>query len=409
MKDRIILHCDLNNFYASVECELNPTLKDQALAVSGNPEKRHGVVLAKNEKAKKCGIKTGDTVWEARQKCPDIIFVPPHFDLYSKFSKQVFDIYSKYTCYVEPFGPDECWLDVTGSTKLFGTGEEIADKIRNQVKKETGLTISVGVSFNKVFAKIGSDMKKPDAVTVITRENFVEKLWNLPVSDMLMVGRKTTAKLNKLNVKTIGDLAKANDEMLDFHFGINGLKLKNNALGLDDEPVREYVKSRKVESVGHGMTAVRDLTNFEDVNTMLCYLADLVATRLRKYGMKGYGVHIDLRSNSLTHKSKQCKLLFATQTGAEIVKECMRMTKEIWQEGYPLRSISISVFDLVPDSFAEQTSLFEKEDKKKERMEKAIDQIRQKFGKDKIMLANMQCNDFIYDKTDDEDFLPFKR
>ena len=304
---------------------------------------------------------------------------------------------------------DESWLDVTGSASLFGDGEKIAHELRKRIKKEFDLTISVGVSFNKVFAKLGSDMKKPDAVTVITRENFVEKLWNLPVSDMLMVGRKTTAKLNKLNVKTIGDLAKANDEMLDFHFGINGLKLKNNALGLDDEPVREYVKSRKVESVGHGMTAVRDLTNFEDVNTMLCYLADLVATRLRKYGMKGYGVHIDLRSNSLTHKSKQCKLLFATQTGAEIVKECMRMTKEIWQEGYPLRSISISVFDLVPDSFAEQTSLFEKEDKKKERMEKAIDQIRQKFGKDKIMLANMQCNDFIYDKTDDEDFLPFKR
>ena len=409
MKERIILHCDLNNFYASVECELNPSLKDQALAVSGNPEKRHGVVLAKNEIAKKMGIKTGDTVWEAREKCPDIIFVPPHFDLYSRFSKQVFDIYSKYTCYVEPFGPDECWLDVTGSVKLFGSGEEIANQIRERVKKETGLTISVGVSFNKVFAKMGSDMKKPDAVTVITRENFKEKLWNLPVSDMLMVGRKTTAKLNKLNVKTIGELARANDEMLDFHFGINGKKMKDNALGLDAEPVREYVKSRKVESVGHGMTAVRNLVSFEDVHTMLCYLADLVATRLRKYGMKGYGVHLDLRSSELTHKSKQCKLPFATQTGAEIVKACMKMCKEIWHEDYALRTISISVFDLVPDTFAEQTSLFEKEDKKKEKMEKAIDQIRKKFGKDKIMLANMQCNDFIYDKTDDEDFLPFKR
>lgn len=409
MKERIILHCDLNNFYASVECALNPALKDEALAVSGNPEKRHGVVLAKNEKAKKFGIKTGDTVWEAREKCPDIIFVTPHFDLYSKFSKQVFDIYTDYTCYVEPFGPDECWLDVTGSVKLFGSGAEIAEKIRRRVREDTGLTISVGVSFNKVFAKIGSDLKKPDAVTVITRENFKDRLWNLPVSDMLMVGRKTTAKLNKLNVKTIGDLAKANDEMLSYHFGINGKKMKDNALGLDNEPVREYVKSRDIESVGHGMTAVRDLVNFEDVNTMFCYLADLVATRLRKYGMKGYGVHIDLRSNELTHKSKQCKLTFATQTAAEIVKEAMKMTKEIWQEGYPLRTVTVSVFDLVPDSFAEQTSLFEKEDKKKERMEKAIDEIRKKFGKDKIMLANMQCNDFIYHKTDDEDFLPFKR
>ena len=393
MKERIILHCDLNNFYASVECELNPTLKDQALAVSGNPEKRHGVVLAKNEKAKKCGIKTGDTVWEARQKCPDIMFVPPHFDLYSKFSKQVFDIYSQYTCYVEPFGPDECWLDVTGSTKLFGSGEEIADKIRNHVKTQTGLTISVGVSFNKVFAKIGSDMKKPDAVTVITKENFRDKLWNLPVSDMLMVGRKTTAKLNKLNVKTIGDLARADDDMLDYHFGINGKKMKENALGLDDEPVREYVKSRKIESVGHGMTAVRNLVNYEDVNTMLCYLADLVATRLRKYGMKGYGIHLDLRSSALTHKSKQCKLPYATQTAGEIVPACMKMCKELWKEEYPLRTISISVFDLVFDTYAEQTSLFEKEDKKKERMEKRL----MKLGESlvKIRLCLLICNAMI--------------
>ena len=409
MKERIILHCDLNNFYASVECELNPTLKGQALAVSGNPEKRHGVVLAKNEIAKKQGVKTGDTIWQAREKCPDIIFVPPHFDMYSMFSKQVFDIYSKYTCYVEPFGPDECWLDVTGSVNLFGSGEEIAEQIRQRVKKETGLTISIGVSFNKVFAKIGSDMKKPDAITIITKENFKDKLWGMPAGDMLMVGRKTTEKLKKLNIHTIGELANADDDVLDYHFGINGRKMKENALGLDNEPVREYVKSRKIESVGHGMTAVRDLKTEEDVNTMLCYLADLVATRLRKYGFKGYGVHLDLRSNELLHKTKQCKLGFATQTAAEIVKACNKMCKEIWTEGKPLRTISISVFDLVPDTNAEQTSLFEKEDKKKEKMEKAIDQIRKKYGKDKIMLANMQCNDFIYDKTDDEDFLPFKR
>lgn len=409
MADRIILHCDLNNFYASVECELNPSYKGQALAVSGNPEKRHGVVLAKNEIAKKFGIKTGDTIWQAQLKCPDVIFVPPHFELYTKYSKQVFDIYSQYTCYVEPFGPDECWLDVTGSTKLFGSGFEIAEKIRNRVKEETGLSISVGVSFNKVFAKMASDMKKPDATTVITRENFREKVWNLPASDMLMVGRKTVEKLAKLNIHTVGELACADENLLTYQFGINGKKMKENANGENSECVREYVKSREIESVGHGMTATHDIKNYDDLYSMLCYLADLVATRMRKYGVKGWGVHVDLRSFELRHQSKQCKLSYPTCTAVEIANEAFRLCKEIWDCSPPLRTVTISVFDLETAGLVEQVSMFETQDRKAENIELAMDKIRKKYGKDKIFRANTFGKDFIYDKNDDEDFLPFKR
>ncbi len=409
MKERHILHCDLNNFYASVECLLRPEWKEVPLAVSGNPEKRHGVVLAKNETAKKAGVKTGDTIWEAKEKCPDIILVPPHFELYSKFSQQVFDIYSQYTCYVEPFGPDECWLDVTGSTHLFGEPQQMANEIRERVKRETGLTISVGVSFNKVFAKLGSDLKKPDAVSVISRENFREVVWKLPASELLSVGRKTAQKLEKLNIHTIGQLAQTNEKLLKDHFGLVGEKMRNYARGEDDEPVREYVKSRKIESVGHGMTATRDLKTYDDLHTMITYLADLVATRLRKYKLKGYGVAIDLRSYELEHKSKQCKLAHATQTGAEIVDAAMKMAKQIWMQAPPLRTIMVSVFDLVKNDHAEQISLFDSTDRKKEALEKVMDKIRGKYGKDKITIASLMESDFIYDKTDSEDFLPFKR
>lgn len=407
--DKVILHCDLNNFYASVECELNPDYKSVPLAVSGNPEKRHGVVLAKNEIAKQYKIKTGDTIWQARQKCPSVVFVPPHFDVYTKYSNLVFDIYSKYTCYVEPFGPDECWLDVTGSQKLFGDGFTIAEKIRNHVKNETGLTISAGVSWNKIFAKMASDMKKPDATTVITRENFRSKIWTLPVSDMLMVGRKTTEKLKKLNVNTVGDLAMASEELLTYHFGVIGKQMKENALGLNNDAVREYVKSRKIESVGHGMTATRDITTFDDLFALISYLCDLVATRMRKYKVRGYGVHIDLRSNELKHKSKQCKINSPTQTGSDIAHTAFDLAKSIWNCTPPLRTVTVSVFDLVSADSHEQIGMFDLVDKKKENLELAIDKIRARFGKDKIMLASSMGKDFIYDKTDDEDFLPFKR
>lgn len=408
--DRIILHCDLNNFYASVECAAHPEWKDVPLAVAGNPEKRHGVVLAKNEIAKKYGVKTGDVIWEAKQKAPGLIVVPPHFNEYMALSNRVFDIYTDYTCYVEPFGPDECWLDCTGSTKLFGSGKEIADKIRAKVVEKTGLTVSVGVSFNKVFAKIGSDLKKPDATTVISRENFKELLWKLPASDMLSIGRKTAEKLAKLNIRTIGDIANADVAMLKSHFGVVGVRMHNYANGEDSEGVREYVKSRKIESVGHGMTAVRDITSLDDAKALVYYLSERIAARMRKYGVRGAGVTVDIRGNDLKHTSHQRKMRVPTYATREIAESAFALISEIWHGDPPLRTLTVAVYDLTPSDGAVQTTMFDdKPNEKEEALERAMDLIREKYGKDSIVRANTIGKDFIYDKTDAEDYLPFKR
>lgn len=407
--DRLILHCDLNNFYASVECAEHPEWKEIPLAVAGNPEKRHGVILAKNELAKAQGIKTGDTIWQAMQKEPNLKCVPPHFSEYMRYSRQVFDIYTRYTSQVEPFGPDECWLDVTGSVKIFGTGKQIADKIRETVKKETGLTLSAGVSFNKVFAKMASDLRKPDATTVVTRTTYRKILWPLPVSDMLMVGKRTAEKLKKLNIYTVGDLAAADRALLKSHFGVVGEKLHDNACGDDCEPVREYVKGREEKSVGHGMTATRDLNTYSEVEALITYLADKVAVRMRKANLRANGVAIGLRSAALKHITRQAPLTYPTCSSSDIRSTAFRLLHENWDEDYPLRTITVSAYD-VHHTDAVQIGFFDDgKSEKAENLEKAIDSIRRKYGEDAIFRAGIPGADFIYDKNDDEDFLPFRR
>ncbi len=403
--DRIILHCDLNNFYASVECALNPELKGVPLAVAGSKENRHGVVLAKNEIAKSYGVKTGDVIWQAEQKCPGLQVVTPHFDNYMKYSDAVFELYTHYTDMVEPFGSDECWLDVTGCTRLFGSGKEIADSIRERVKQEFGLTLSVGVSFNKVFAKLGSDLKKPDATTVISRENYRELIWPLPASDMLMVGRKTSEKLKKLNIFIIGDLAAASESLLVSHLGVNGKHILLSARGEDSDPVRKAHLSRQIKSVGHGMTAVKDITLDEDGKALIFYLAGLVASRMRKYKVKGSGVAIHVRFSDLSGVSKQMTVP-PLNTSDKITEAAFKMYKSLAVK--PVRTITVSVFGLSSDEYV-QTSMFDTEETKNERLEKAIDKIRSKYGKNSINRATLIDRDFIYDKTDNEDFLPFKR
>lgn len=410
MKDRLILHSDLNNFYASVECALNPELRDVPLAVAGNPERRHGVVLAKNAIAKKAGVKTGDVIWEAEAKCPGLKILPPHFDLYTRYSNRIFELYTRFTSQVEPFGPDECWLDCTGSTRLFGDGEEIAKRILAEVKKETFLTVSVGVSFSKPLAKLCSDAAEPDGYFTATRDDYREKLWKRDVGDLMMVGRKTVPTLNRLNIHTIGDLALADEKLLSSVLGVNGVKLKHAALGDDGEPVREYDKRRKTESVGHGMTAVKDLLDPEDVRAVICYLSEKIAARMIKYGVKGSGVHVDLRSFELRHASKQMKLSRPTLSSADIADAAFTMAMSLQREhAVPLRTISVSVFDLSPSDGAVQLSMFDEKQVKRESLEKAIDGIKRKYGRDTIKRANLIARDFIYDKDDDEDFLPFKR
>ncbi|MCM1367218.1 MAG: DNA polymerase IV [Roseburia sp.] len=409
MTDRVILHCDLNNFYASAECIAHKEWRDVPLAVCGDPTKRHGVVLAKNEIAKKLGIKTGDVIWQARQKAPGLVAVPPHFDLYMEYSRQMFALYNDFTDMVEPFGADECWLDVTGSQKLFGDGAAIADMIRERVKKESGLTCSVGVSFNKVFAKLGSDLKKPDATTVISRSNFKELIWRLKADEMLMVGRRTYTRLLQLNIVTIGDLAVAPADVLKSNFGINGLKMKAYANGEDDEPVREAVKSRQIKSIGHGMTAVRDIETERDARDLIYYLSEKVAARMRKNGVRGSLVSVGMRDNKLFSIVRQRALPLPSYSSTEIAECALGLFLDNWN-GDPMRTVTVSVAKLEDIDEPYQLSFFSdtERNEKLEKLDEAIDKLNAKYG-GIVRRASLIGKDFLYDKTDAEDFLPFQR
>ena len=387
-----------------------PELADKPLAVAGNPDKRHGVVLAKNAIAKKAGVKTGDVIWEAKQKCDGLIIVPPHFDLYADYSKRVFDIYTHFTPQVEPFGPDECWLDCSGCQRLFGQGTDIAKKILNAVKSETGLTVSVGVSFTKPLAKLCSDLAEPNGFFEATEADFKQKLWQLPVKELIMVGRRTAEKLHTLNIYTLGDLANADERLLKHTLGINGIKLRDSALGCDGETVRQYDKSRKQESVGHGMTTSRDVTGLEELHSLLFYLAEKISARMIKHNVKGCGIHVDLRSYALTHVSKQKRLTRPIFSSSDITEQAFMLAKELLSgKSTPLRTVSISVYDLCPMDGGVQLSFFDDKPQKRENLELALNKIRNKYGRSTIQRASLVECDFIYDKEDSEDFLPFKR
>lgn len=406
-----VLHCDLNNFYASVEQVVNPQLKCKYLAVSGNPETRSGIVLAKNTAAKLLGVQTGEPIWQAKQKCPELVCVLPHFDYYVHYSKRVREICERYTDRVEGFGLDECWLDVTHS-KIFGTPFEIAEKIRQHVKDETGLTVSVGVSFTKTFAKLGSDLKKPDATTVISRDNYRDVVWRLPVNAMLNVGKHTEYKLNGMGIYTLGDLANASLIALKKKFGIVGEKLYRAARGEDEEEVREYDEQREIKSVGHGTTTLRDVTTYADADKVIFFLSDMVATRLRRYGLQGQVVSLDIRRNDLTHESKQHKVR-STHIANDIYCTATKLLREMWREATfdkPLRSLTVRASSLTQVCQGYQLSLFDQRSEKDMQLEYSLDKIRKKFGFKSITRASLLHNDLVSDKLfGDEDLLPFKR
>ena len=407
-----VLHCDLNNFYASVEQVVNPELQQyKYLAVSGNPETRSGIILAKNTAAKAMGVKTGEPIWQARQKCPELQCVLPHFDYYVHYSKRVREIYERFTDKVEGFGLDECWLDVTHS-KIFGTPYEIAEQLRQTVKRETGLTISVGVSFTKTFAKLGSDLKKPDAVTVISHENYKDVVWKLPVAEMLYVGRHTEEKLHSMGIFTLGDLANGSLFALRKRFGVVGEKLYAASRGEDEEEVRECGTEREIKSVGHGTTTLRDVNTYVEADKVIFFLSDMVATRLRRYGLQGEVVALDIRRNNLTHESKQHKVR-ATHVTDDIYKQACRLLRGMWREApadLPLRSITVSVGSLSEVGYGYQASIFDAADDKDKNLEYSVDQIRKKFGYNAITRASLLDNDLVSDKLfSEEDLLPFKR
>lgn len=409
--DRVILHCDLNNFYASVEQKAHPEYDGMPLAVCGNPEVRHGIVLAKNMLAKAAGVQTGEAIWISRKKCPGIVFVPPHYDEYVRYSKEVFDIYTEFTDRVESFGLDECWLDVTGSLRLFGCdGKALADRIRETVKERTGLTISVGVSFTKVLAKLGSDLKKPDATVLLPRESYMDIIGDMSPSELIMIGKSTSAKLDKLGIHTIRALAAADRDMLRDHFGIIADRMSDAARGVEKEEVRLYNDRRAPKSVSHGTTTPRDMTTEEDVRIVVYALAELVAMRLRRYGFSAEGVGITVReAATLSHKSAQCTLPSPTSNAATIAENALALLPKLHTFPVPLRAVSVAATKL-SDGSVTQLSLFDSErDEREEKLEKSIDDIRGKYGYKAVKRGLMLKNDLANNLHEDDDFLPFKR
>lgn len=382
--DRTILHCDCNCFYASVEIVLNPDLRNVPMAVGGDEESRHGIILAKNELAKKFNVQTAETIWQAKKKCPELVVVPPHHELYHQYSKQVMNIYKRYTDYVESFGLDEAWLDVTGSKRLFGEGVKIANDLRRIVREETGLTISVGVSFCKVFAKLGSDYKKPDATTVFSRDNWRDYVYPLSVRDLLYVGRKTGDELEKLGIKTIGQLAVYDKNILSHHLGKAGEMLHRYANGLDDEPVKSIYEKEDVKSVGNGITFSHNLLGEEEIRGGIYALADSIAARMRRKRLKCTTVQVMIKDPNFKTISRQKKLQTPTYTSREIRDAAMELVKKSWNMKLPIRMMSVTGTNLVKeDEVYEQFSLFDdsgEKTKKVEKFEKTLDSLKNRFG-----------------------------
>ncbi|MBE5773412.1 MAG: DNA polymerase IV [Clostridiales bacterium] len=407
-EDRVIFHCDCNNFYASCECLERPELRDVPMAVAGDPEYRTGIVVAKNELAKKAGVKTTDTVWQAKKKCPGIVFVPPRHRFYEKISRQVNEIYHSYTEYVEPASIDESFLDMTGASAYYGMGvKELADALRRRIREEVGITISVGVSFNRVFAKMGSDYKKPDATTVITRENFRDILWPLPVSELIFAGKATVEALNKKYIYTIGDLAKCSRENVNDWLGKGGDQLWLYANGMDSAKVRLFGEKDEVKSISHGMTFRRNLVDVNEVRTGISVLVDDIAMQLRRQNLKGSVVQVQIKTPELRTISRQTTLDHYTYLQHEIKEVAMKLVTENWNIGplAPIRAITVGVTHLSPeDEVSEQLSLFDMgmdpvpgersvNREKLEKIEAAVDKLRMKHGSAAITLGFQKNED----------------
>lgn len=387
--ERTILHCDCNAFYASVETLLDPTLAGGPMAVCGDPDSRHGIILAKNEQAKAFGVKTAETVWQARRKCPALRLVPPHRDEYVRYSRLANRLYLEYTDLVEPFGIDESFLDVTGTTHLFGPGPAIADALRGRMKREIGLTISVGVSFNKAFAKLGSDYKKPDATTVLDEGRYRAVVWPLPVGALLYAGPKAQQKLHLLGVDTIGQLAQADPAVLHAALGKLGETLGAYARGEDRDPVRSFYAEHTAKSVGKGMTFAHNLTLQEEIRMQVMMLCDNVGARLRGHGLKCQTVQVLIRDPDFRNISRQTTLPAPTDSTRLLTETALALIAKHWKPGKPIRMITVTASSLLPAAEAgEQLSLFDMEAaarrEKLERLDRAVDAMRGKYGKSAV-------------------------
>ena len=407
--DRVIFHCDCNSFYASVELLSHPDLRAKPVAVCGDPQSRYGIILAKNEPAKACGVKTAETIWQARRKCPDLILLPAHHHLYREYSRQVNAIYERFTDLVEPFGIDESWLDVTGTLHLFGSDAvALADRIRDTMRSELGLTVSVGVSFNKVFAKLGSDYKKPDATTLITTENFRHIVWPLPVTDLLFVGRAAARVMEQYGIHTIGQLAAFDRDALIQLLGKTGGQLWNYANGLENDPVAPAGQYTPPKSVGNGLTFPRNLTTREEVRQGLALLCDQVAVRLRRHHLKAGTVQLTIRDPEFKDICRQQPLDAPTCTARELHRAAMDIVVRAWRPNAPIRALTVTAHNLIPEAeCAEQQTLFDlqapRRRDKVEKLERAMDAIRHKYGRDTLTTGRLTTPS----REDEEDNVPF--
>ncbi len=389
--DRIILHSDMNCFYASVEMLHHPEFIGMPLAVGGDPQARHGIVLTANYLAKKHGVKTGMALWQARQTCPDLIFVPPRMDLYLRFSHLAREIYRDYTDRIEPFGIDEAWLDVTSCAENMLKPMEIAERISDRIRYELGLTVSIGISWNKIFAKFGSDYKKPDAITQITRENYRDLVWSAPAGDLLYVGRSTSRKLHTLGFHTIGDIALADPNLLERIFGKIGLVLSAFARGEDQTPVAVDGDASPIKSIGNSTTTPRDLCNNEDVSLVIYLLSESVAARLRENHFAGRVIGMSVRDNGLYTFTRQHRISIPTNISDEIARHSMQLFLDNYTWKHPIRSIGVRVSDLVPDHYCYQPDLFTDIRKRDKQLKAdiAVESLRSRFGHDAVLRGRM--------------------
>ena len=393
--DRVILHSDCNSFYASVEELYDPALRRVPMAVAGDPELRHGIILAKNQWAKIYGIQTGEAVWKAKQKCGQLVIVPPHYDWYMQLSKLCRSIYSDYTDRIEPMGMDECFLDLTGCQRYLGmSGFEAAEEIRRRIREELGITVSIGVSFNKVFAKLGSDLKKPDATTLITTDNFKKMLWGLPADSILGVGRANGKKLASIGVTTLGQLAAVPEELMEAKFGKIGLWLWAAANGLERGEVEYGDVSIPIKSVGHSSNAMRDLHNDAEVWSFMLWLAQELSYRMRRDGKKAYGIMVSVRETDMNWYSYQKKFELPTSNDAELAREAYEVFREkhIWRN--PLRSVGIHGIYLDERDAPEQLTLFCDGERREKlnRLDDTIDRINNAYGDGTITRAACKCD-----------------
>jgi len=376
----------------------HPEYRNVPMAIAGDPENRHGIILAKNVPAKRKGVKTAEAIFEAKKKCPNLIIRKPDYESYEYFSNKVRKLYYEYTDRVEPFGMDECWIDITSSIKYFGSVEKIVNDILFRVKNEIGLTLSIGVSYNKIYAKLGSDLASEDSFCLI---NDLSKIKDLPASDLLSVGPHTFEKLKSYGIYTIGDLANKNLSYLKAIFGKWGETLYYFSNGYDLSEVSLYDSDYQVvKSIGNSMTAIRDLYDIDDFKLILTILADSVSARVREQGMYFKVVHLYVRNKKLEGKSMQITLKENSDLGKDIFETAIKLFKNNCDFTIPYRSIGVSVSSLSFKKDYSQTNLFENNvySLKQRKQELALEDIRRRFGYHSVsslrVLEDVELSDF---------------